>query len=640
MRNGSERQKDAGPGKLFRRGLLHALPYALCAGLALALVLGSAPTAAADETSAIDTGEWQRLLIQHTDDFAKARLDFRQADRALASGDPVRARQLLERAGEKDPRFDQPHMQLAWLDVRAGRSTILGELVEATRDRWSGYRNQVLATANALVSFDLVVATFLVWCSGLLLLRYLPYLHHRIARALLSENHRARFARWLWPAVLAPFALALGWGLVPWLALTVIVVWIHADRRPRVLLATAMLLLIVQGLWVRPVGTILTGTAPSSRAALMDRAAYEPPSTALLREVDRALARDQKDPDLLSARGLLLARRGDFESSATTLMKSLELRKADPTATSNLAAVHYFRGDMDRAVAGFQRAVALDSTRAVPFYNLSQAYLQKLYLKEGGQALQSAVSRSFSLTSQVERLPRGAVYFLRPDLVDSWRIAWDSNSTLTPFDLLEPWRRWLGVPPGHITGWLTATLVLAALLTFVFPRKKLVFECASCGSLTCHHCRGEHEGAVLCSDCGSIARRAKSEVVLTTMLRNRRREADTRYQDRLRNLDRCLPGAGRLIDGVQRRGVISAVAMSVALVAIVLGRAPLHDPWAVPTPEVFTVLRIAGLALLVIVVFLNNTLRSSARNRHLQPHPSSSVSFAGLIETRRAGAGA
>lgn len=619
-------------GKFFRNGLILAT-------MATSWALAAGP-AAAEDANLIGTEEWRQLLLEHTDDFANARLDFRQADRALSAGDPVRARQLLERASEKDPRFDQPHQRLAWLDARAGRSTILGELVEATRDRWAGYRNQVLTAANALLGFDLVVATFLVWCSGLFLIRYLPYLHHRLSRAVLVENHRNRFARWLWPAILMPFAVALGWGLVPWLALTIIVVWVHADRRPRVLMATAMLLLIVQGLWTRPAGTVLTGTSPSSRAALVDRAAYEPPSTALLRELDRSLASNQDDPDLLSARGLLLARRGDFESSATTLRRSLELRPNDPTATSNLAAVHYFRGDMDRAVAGFQRAVALDPTRSVTFYNLSQAYLQKLYLKEGGEALQSALSRGFSLGSQVERLPRGAVYFLRPDLVDSWRIAWASNARITPFDLLEPFRRWIGVPPGHVVGWLSATLIASMGLALAFPRRKLVFECASCGSLTCHHCRGEHEGAVLCTDCGSIARRAKSEVVLTTMLRNRRREADTRYQERLRNLDRWLPGAGRLIDGVQRRGVVSAITVSVAAVCLIAGRPPLSDPWDAPGNALLTAPRVLGFVLLVITLFLNNALRSPTRNRHLQPHPSSSVSFAGLIETRRTGAGA
>jgi tetratricopeptide (TPR) repeat protein len=628
MGNGRARGIRITPGKLCRYGLL-----------VLVCLLSGPNTGWAEKPAAITTGEWRQLLLDHTDDFANARLDFRQADHALASGDPVRARQLLAQASDEDPRFDQPHLRLAWLDAKAGRSTVLGELLEAMQDRWAGYRNQVLAASNLVLGFDLALGVLLVWCSGLFLIRYLPYVHHRLARTVLDHNHRARFARWLWPAVLAPFVVALSWGLVPWLALTIVVVWIHADRRPRAVIGTVLLLLVVQGIYPRPVATILTGTSPSSRAALVDRAAYEPPSRALLGEIDRALAEDGEDADLLGARGLLLARRGDFESSATTLRRALELQPNDAMATSNLAAVHFFRGDVDRAVAGFQRAVALDSTRAVNYYNLSQAYLQKLYLKEGGEALQRALSRDFSLAAQVERLPRGAVYFLRPDLLDSWRIAWASDSDLTPFDLLHAHRKWIGVPADQVVGWLIGTLVAGILLSWIIPRRKLVFECANCGSLTCHHCRGEHEGAVLCTDCSAIARRAKSEVVLTTMLRNRRREMDTRYQERLRSLDRLFPGGGRLIDGVQRRGLVSAVAVSIAIVAIGLGSPPLADPWSAPDSSLWTVTRISGLVLLAMVSFFNSAVRSPLRNRHLQPHPSSSVSFAGLIETRRAGAG-
>jgi tetratricopeptide (TPR) repeat protein len=619
-------------GNLFRGGLLLATAILVCAS-------GFASAARADNSATISTEEWRSLLLDHTDDFASARLDYRKAGRALSTGDPVRARQLLKQAAEQDPRFYQPHRKLAWLDVRAGRSTVIGEMLEATSDRWSGYRNQALALANGVIWLNLVLGVFLVWTTALFLVRYLPYLHHRVAQAVLVENHRARFARWLWPAVLAPFAIALSWGLLPWLALSIVVVWVHADRRPRSVLATALLILIVQGVWPRPVATILTGTDMSSRAALVERAAYEPPSTALLREIDVALTRSEDDPDLLSARGLLLARRGAFEPSATTLRRALELRPNDPIATGNLAAVHFFRGDVDRAVAGFQRAVSLDSTRAVSFYNLSQAYLQKLYLKEGGQALQSALSRDFSLASQVERLPRGAVYFLRPDLLDSWRIAWSTNATVKSFDLLEPWRRWVGVPSAHVTNWLVGTLGLALALGLVFPRRKLVFECANCGSLTCRHCRGEHEGAVLCTHCHSIARRAKSEVVLTTMLRNRRRESDTRYQERLRGFDRTFPGSGRLIDGAHRKGVFTGLLVSLALVWIVLGDAPLRDAWDIGANGFFTAARVSGFVLLGLLYFGFNAVRIPSRNRHLQPHPSSSVSLAGLIETRRAGAG-
>jgi len=113
----------------------------------------------------------------------------------------------------------------------------------------------------------------------------------------------------------------------------------------------------------------------------------------------------------------------------------------------------------------------------------------------------------------------------------------------------------------------------------------------------------------------------------------------TRYQDRLRTLDRTFPGAGRLIDGAQRKGVFSAALVSLATVAIALGGAPLHDPWATSSEGFFTAPRIAGFVLLLLLYFAYNAVRIPMRNRHLQPHPSSSVSFAGLIETRRAGAG-
>ena len=128
-------------------------------------------------------------------------------------------------------------------------------------------------------------------------------------------------------------------------------------------------------------------------------------------------------------------------------------------------------------------------------------------------------------------------------------------------------------------------------------------------------------------------------MVLTTMMRNRRRESDNRYQERLRNLDRWLPGGGRLIDGVQSRGVISALLVSVAIVALTLGGAPLQDAWNASSDNFFTPTRIFGLTLLVLVAFMNTAVRSPFRARHLQPHPSSSVSFAGLIESRRATAG-
>ena len=420
-------------------------------------------------------------------------------------------------------------------------------------------------------------------------------------------------------------------------------IWIHADRRPRWLLGILLLLLAVQSVVPRAPSTLLVGADPSRRAALVERAAYEPPTEMLLAHLREARAESPDDPDLLLAEGLLLARRGDFEASNEALLHNLRLRPDDVTSTNNLAANHYFLGDMEKAVAGFQRAAALDSTQAAPYYNLSQAYMRKLFLKEGGEALEQAMRAGFALTEQVERLPRGAVYFLRPSPGDYWRMAWNDPARIQPFEVLGARLPGLGVPPSHVGPWLVAVLVAAVVLGFVVPRRRLVFECVNCGALACRHCRGEHEGAVLCQGCAGTARRAKSEMVLTTLLRNRRRDAESNYLRRLRRLDTWLLGAGALSDGVRRRGLASGLFVAVAVTALLHGAAPLRDTWDLQAPSTFSLVRVLGASILLVVFVLNAWGRDVLRNRHLQPHPSSAVSLTGLIEGRpaaRARAGA
>ena len=352
-------------------------------------------------------------------------------------------------------------------------------------------------------------------------------------------------------------------------------------------------------------------------------------------DIDRGLAaRGGEDADLLLARGLVHARRGEFQRSNQAFLENLERRSDDPISTNNVACNHFFLGNIDRAVAGFQRSVALDSTRAVTHYNLGQAYMQKLFLREGGASLRTALELGFVAADQHEPLPRGAVYFRRPSAPQLWSLAWTERSAITPFDLLHDQSHWTGVPSGHIPYWLGATLLVSVALSTIWRRDRRVFECVNCGELACPLCQGEHEGAVLCRGCARTARRARSEMVMQTLLRNRRRDAESAYLLRISRLDRWGLGLGRIVDGLRGRGIVTALFLGAAGGALLLGRAPLGDPWA-PLPEGWWSLwRWCGLATLVVAAVLNGLLEGPRRGRHLQPHPSSIVSLVGLIEGR------
>lgn len=631
--NNSTRER----GTIFRVGASPRARRLALAVLSLVLVAGPflGPAAAQnDDTTRLSPSDWRQRLREHTDDFATARLLFRQGSDAAARGDAARARELFDEASRLDPRFDQPRRERAALDLADRDFSGFNGLYEAARDRITGYRNLTISLTNLMLTVDALLGIMLVWATIAFLIRYMPYVHHRVAQWIVADGHRKRRAHLLWPAVLAPFVMLGSWGVVPFLSLSIPVIWIHGDRRPRIVLGVLLSLLAIQGAWPRPFATVMAGTDPSSLPSLVERAAYEPPTEMLRRQLHDRLERHPHDADVLLAEGLLLGRRGDFDASQGVLLDHLARRPDDVPATNNLAASHFFLGDVDRAVAGFQRATALDSLRAVPYYNLSQAYLHKLFLKEGGTALQAAMRRGFAVTEQVERLPRGAVYFLRPSAGDYWRMAWNSPSPVGPFDALTGHAAWLGVPAAHVGSWLTAILVVSVVLGVAVPRKRMVFECVNCGALTCRHCRGEHEGAVLCTGCAMTARRAKSEMVLNTLLRNRRRDAEADYQRRMATLDAWLPGAGALADGARPRGVWSAILLALALAALLLGGPPLTDPWNARDLGLFNVVRIAGMGLLVVTILLNTAARASVRGRHLQPHPNSSVSLAGLIEGR------
>ncbi len=615
------------------------LTLVLLAGLPPRPVVLAAGANAASENRAVDDvrlspAVWAERLRESTDDFATARLYLRKAQEAAAAGQTESAREWLAKAIEEDPRYEAPHHLSARLDLLAGRPTVAAELFEAGRDLAAGYRNQTRAAANLLLGLDIALACFLLWLVAVSLLRYLPFARHQLARAVLGRDHRRPRARILWVWVLLPLIVAAAWGVLPWLALALPVVWVYTDRRGRSILTLALGVLLLQAAWARPFGTVLVGIDPNSRPALVERAAYEAPTPALLGEIDRALDSHPMDADLLSARGLLLARRGEFRAAIETLVRALEVRPGDPSATNNLGAAHFFLGDLDRAVAGFQRAASLDSTRAVPYYDLSQAYLQKLYLREGGESLQKAMRRGFSLTGQVERLPRGAVYFERPTLGDYWRMAWQDGSQYSVFDLAGTRAPWLGVPARHVGRWLIAIGVFSLLLSLLARRSRLVFECANCGALACDACKGEHQGTILCTECAGTARRAKSEMVLQTLLRNRRRDAETVYQKRIRRLDAWLFGAGQIVDGMRRRGLLSGALVSAALSGLVLGAPPLRDVWDFSQPPWWTITRIVSVAVLALVFVYNGNWRNAARGRHLQPHPASSIDLTRLIEGR------
>jgi len=580
-----------------------------------------------------DSTDWPVVLRHHADLALQARWEMRQGQVALDEGRRGEAREHLERAVELDRGLEAAWFALARLHLREADPLFLTSWIAGVRAVLQHQSAQSLLLAQVLLRIDLVVGLALLWIMAVLLLRYLPFLQHHL-RARLDRHGHTEGRGWiLWPAVLAPFCLGL--GLVPVLCLGLLVIWLYAGRRERVLLGLLAGFFVVQGLAGGLFGTVLVGLDPTSEARLVERAWREKPSAGLIAQLGSAMERDPQDPELHLARGVVEARRGRFDASATLFQETLRLRPGDPRATNNLANDHYYRHDYDRAVAGYQQSATQDSTQGSTHYNLAQAYIKKLFFKEGGEYMQRASRHGFQLETDAARLPAGAVYYQAAGPERSWRLAFHERGRIAPLDLLARWQPVLGVPADHLAWWLLAALTASALASRLWRRDRLVFECGNCGRLACPACSGHHDGSMLCSGCHATAQRARSEVVLSTLLRNRRRSTESAFHTRVQRLNAWAFGAGELYNGTRRRGVVLALLLAVLGSTALAPQPLLRGLWEAPSSHVtFPAARIVALVGLLLLFIIARFGRSVWRSRNFHLHPSSVVRLADLVEGR------
>jgi tetratricopeptide (TPR) repeat protein len=426
--------------------------------------------------------------------------------------------------------------------------------------------------------------------------------------------------------------ICLAFGLIPGVCILSILVYIYAHRRARTAMALLLAWFALQGVYGEPFGAVLSALDPESRISLMVAATHDAPTSGLMARVERARAQRGDDRVLRFAAGLASARAGQLEASSEHFLAALKADSNDPIATTNLANNHFYLGDIDRAVAGYQRAAQLDPSLGIVYHNLSQAYLRKLFMREGSEAMEQAMRLGFVPSRTKRALPRGSVYYTSPSDRALWALAWQDRAGLKPADLLGAVGLPLGVPAQHAGWWLLATLIVALVAQRSLPRRRLVFECANCEVLSCRSCCGEHDGVVLCLGCAQTAKRARSELVLATLLRNRRHEAELVAQRRLRLWNTWFFGGAHL-QSLNRRGVQAAWVLAVGFWLLVAPTLP-TDPWTMSMRDDVPIGRWIGgglLALLWIFCWLG---RVPLRTAPLHVHPGSLVSLGDLIEGR------
>jgi len=246
----------------------------------------------------------------------------------------------------------------------------------------------------------------------------------------------------------------------------------------------------------------------------------------------------------------------------------------------NLGNVHFMQADYEKALQGYRKAESIDASDPVCQFNLAQAYIKTLLMKEASRSLQAAgtgVEReksryavdAFDATIVLPRL------FSDKEL---WKLAVAEAKTLDAERSAEgktlfPWL------PGRTGAVIVIlTLLLAAALSRLINPEKLAFQCSNCGMLTCNGCCVEDREMTLCRECAKTVESVTSEKVVEALLRQKRQATFLRRKRSAKFVSMALPGVRDIYYGHVSRGVAVAFLFSVSVVFLVTGGSALSDP--------------------------------------------------------------
>ena len=377
--------------------------------------------------------------------------------------------------------------------------------------------------------------------------------HDLAARIFRDRRHLVRSGL----PLLIPFVLVcLKPGWFGFLAAMSVPLLLVARGRMRGLLAATWLaaLVLVYPAWPA-LRTAAPALDPESETVLLDRAAIMPPAVRYLKPLRERLA-TADDPArqarLQTALGIQEARRGRYDASNELFAAVLAHDPHNFPALVGIANNTYFLGWLDDAVGRYEAAAAMHPERGEIPYNLAQVFFKKLFVPEAAAALDRSRRLGFEAPAGGDNdRVRGFAPVVYPGLtagqiMDSLR----AEAGLYPnLVTVSAWRHLLGVAPVPPMAMVGLPLLVALLLISISRRQLDPRACENCGVPLCRSCCKVRDGSWLCAACGETADRARSDMILATLLKNRSRDEGLARTARIVRYGQLMPGAGHLASG-------------------------------------------------------------------------------------------
>jgi tetratricopeptide (TPR) repeat protein len=294
-----------------------------------------------------------------------------------------------------------------------------------------------------------------------------------------------------------------------------------------------------------------------------------------LDRISNALEKTPEDLALLATMARYHKRVFELEKAHNLYDRALLQKPNSEILLNNLGNVLYLEGNIDGALLLYQRATKIRPNLAVPYYNLSTLYFNKLDLNRGKEAHAQAQRLNSSIVYQLEQKASAVANHSVADmpLPDEWLVGVSITEDVRQKDVDALWQAWGGFGKPNQFPFLVAGY-FGFLVLLLLIQKRLVLSkiCTRCGRPACRRCNIELKDNTVCGQCFHVFVRkekidSKSRISKELQIRRflKGQESITR------GINFILPGTGQLIRGRTVRGVLFLLVPSVMLVQILLG---------------------------------------------------------------------
>jgi tetratricopeptide (TPR) repeat protein len=514
-----------------------------------------------------------------------SRILYRDALRLLREGDKEAAVRNLELAANLTGDYAAPLFVLARIDLFSANPNFLFHLTEGLKRVFLSYPAQAVLAANAAATVILALIGALLATLIALLIRYRAFIDHKIAEAC-ADHTLLPPPRWTIGLVIVALLL-MRLGLALYIAILVIVLWVFMSRREKGIIVALIILLSAASFSARYSNCLAPALDPesaASRFALVNRRGVNEECIARIASITDGRFRAQKD----FALGTMMYRFGAFEEARRYLLESVSVRPDFSSAFLNLGNVYFMHGDYDKALAGYQSALELDSANAVAHYNIGQTYIKKMLFAQSGEWLERATIHGI----EAYRSAHPALSMRNPPVYEEgfrsrelWAIAVAEGKTrrgILMSDMLQPLLlfpfQWLWVL-------LAASLAVSAILARRLPEAWLVGRCDNCGKPTCTACVDTQTGIGLCRSCAEVIRGLSSIKVMEALLRTRRQKIAAIKQKRRSWKMLFFPGVSHTYYGNTFSGASLSLLGAGALALLAHGGPYFSDPYSMSAIE-------------------------------------------------------